>query len=45
MAKRRRKTLVVCDTCHHAIHTETPAATTAKSFTEPFSSWLGCVGG
>jgi hypothetical protein len=33
MAKRRRKTLVVCDTCHHAIHTATPAAATARSFT------------
>jgi group II intron reverse transcriptase/maturase len=26
MAKRRRKTLAVCTTCHHAIHAETPTA-------------------
>jgi group II intron reverse transcriptase/maturase len=26
MAKRRRKTLVVCTTCHHAIHAEHPTA-------------------
>jgi hypothetical protein len=26
MAKRRRKTLVVCTACHHAIHTEHPTA-------------------
>jgi hypothetical protein len=26
MAKRRRKTLVVCVTCHDAIHTENPTA-------------------
>jgi group II intron reverse transcriptase/maturase len=33
MAKRRRKTLVVCDPCHHTIHTGKPAAVSAKSFT------------
>jgi hypothetical protein len=29
MAKRRRKTLVVCDACHHHIHAAPPAAITA----------------
>jgi group II intron reverse transcriptase/maturase len=32
MAKRRRKTLVVCGSCHHTIHTGTPAAATTRSF-------------
>jgi hypothetical protein len=27
MAKRRRKTLVVCPPCHHAIHARQPTAT------------------
>jgi group II intron reverse transcriptase/maturase len=26
MAKRRRKTLVACETCHHAIHSDSPTA-------------------
>ena len=30
MAKRRRKTLVVCAACHDAIHHRQPAATTTE---------------
>ncbi len=30
MVKRRRKTLVVCPPCHHAIHTRQPTATTTE---------------
>jgi cytochrome c553 len=30
MADKRRKSLVVCATCHEAIHTETPTAPHAQ---------------